>query len=194
MIRDPRAFMASYKNYYRRAGAGYKERYNPLTVSMLWRSYMSAAWASQKSPFGESVRIQRYEDLVADPSSCVDALCKHVGIAFDPGMLAVPGANSSYAPGQGGTGIFSSSRDRWREELTPTEQWLTERVCGPIMRNFDYEPEGTERTLPPSAMEFAQIASVVPQRLFNMLFRGRKAFRVEKLRRVMSHLRRTDVQ
>ena len=194
MVRDPRAFMASYKNYYRRAMASYKERYNPLTASMLWRSYMTAAQNSQNAAYAEKVRIQSYEDLVADPSSNVDAICKHVGIDFQPDMLEVPRANSSYAPGEGRTGIFSSSKDRWREELTPTELWLTERVCGPTMESLGYPSETGNRALPPSFAEFAGILSIVPSRLFNMLFRGRKTFRIEKLRRVISSLRNKDAQ
>jgi hypothetical protein len=188
MARDPRAFMASYKNYFRRAMASYKERYNPLTVSLLWRSYMTAALSSRSAAFASKVRIQGYEDLVADPASNVDAICKHVGIDFQPDMLDVPKANSSYAPGEGGTGIFSSSKDRWRQELTPTEQWLAESVCGPTMKTLNYEPETGDR-LPPSFPELAGILAIAPSRLFNMLFRGRKSFRVGKLRRVISSLR-----
>lgn len=194
MVRDPRAFMASYKNYYRRETESYKERYNPLTVALLWRSYMSAARDSQSAQFAERVRIQRYEDLVAEPDSNVAAIAKHIGIDYEQGMLEVPRANSSYAPGDGGTGIFSSSTDRWREELSPTEQWLTERICGSTMEHFGYRTEMTDRSLPPSPIEFSRIVSIVPGRLFNMLFRGRKEFRIEKVRRVLSSLRGRGAQ
>jgi Sulfotransferase family len=194
MVRDPRAFMASYKNYHRRAMASYKERYNPLTLSMLWRSYMSAAQNSQCEDYAERVMIQRYEELVADPPSSLKAICDHLRIDFQSSMLDVSGANSSYTPGEGEKGIFSSSTDRWRQELTATEQWLTERICGQTMKRLGYTLETGDRAFPPSLPEFAGIVSIVPSRLFNMLFRGRKEFRFKKLRRVISLLRSKESQ
>jgi len=185
MVRDPRAFVASYKNYHRRAMSSYRERYNPLTVSMLWRSYMTALASALAGPHAEAIRVQPYEALVDDPEASVAAVCAHLGLDYQTGMLEVERANSSYARGRGGSGISSGSRDRWRGEIEPTEQWLVERLCGPVMGGLGYAPEGTAR---PSPLALGRIALLVPGRLFNMLFRGRKEFRIAKLRRVLGLL------
>jgi len=188
MTRDPRAFLASYKTYHRRALADYRERYSPLANSILWRSYMSALLEARDADWSESMLVLRYEDLVSDPEARVRELCEHVGVEFDPGMLEVRAANSSYAPGHGAAGIFASSKDRWRSELSPTEIWLLERICGSAMQELDYAPESGGGT-PPAWIELARILSVAPVRLFNTLFRGAKGFRVAKLRRVLGLLR-----
>jgi hypothetical protein len=191
MVRDPRAFLSSYKNYHRRAMDSYRERYNPLTVSLLWRSYMSALAQTQNGPHAKSIRVQRYEALVDSPGEEVAAVCAHVGVEFQPSMLEVDAANSSYASGSRGIGISSGSRDRWREELEPTEQWLVERLCGGVMDGFGYPPEGGRR---PSLRALSSVAVLVPGRLFNMLFRGRKEFRLAKVWRVLGSLRGGSTQ
>ncbi len=186
MVRDPRAFLGSYKNYHRRANAAYRERYNPLSNSLLWRSYMNALLAASRGAHAASVRITSYERVVADPEREIREVCSHLGIAFEPTMLQVSGANSSYERGTGRPGIHSQSLDRWREELTPTEIWLVERICGGEMASLGYE-----RAAPgarPSARELLGILALVPLRLFNMMFRGSKAFHWRKLKKVVASL------
>lgn len=186
MVRDPRAFLSSYKHYHRRAMDSYRERYNPLTVSLLWRSYMSALAEARGGPHAEAIRVQSYEQLVDEPEQAVAGVCEHVGVDFRPALLEVERANSSYARGRGGAGISNASRDRWRESLEPTEQWLVERLCAPVMRSLGYVPDGGLR---PSPVGLARALAMVPGRLFNMLFRGRKEFRIAKVRRVLGSLR-----
>jgi hypothetical protein len=66
-----------------------------------------------------------------------------------------------------------------------------ERVFGAPMRELGYEP-ATEAARVPSPWELARILAVLPGRLFNMLFRSPKPFRVAKVRRVLSHLGRSS--
>jgi hypothetical protein len=192
LIRDPRGFLCSYKNYHRRGVPSYHERYNPFTNSVLWRSYMSALLEFGSGPCGDSLYALHYEKLVTDPEAEVRALCAHVGVDFEPGMLDVARANSSFVPDpQTGSqrGIVTTSRERWREELTPTEVWLGERIFGKTMIALGYEPESREGNLHPSLPELLRIFALLPPRLFNMLFRSYKPFRLGKVRRVFSSLR-----
>jgi hypothetical protein len=192
LVRDPRGFLSSYKNYYRRREPTYRERYNPLTNSILWRSYMRAVLEAERSPASSSVLRLRYEDLTADPEAEVRRLCDHVGVEFDPAMIDVDRSNSSFALESGwpaGRGIYSSSTDRWRTELGPTEIWLGERIFAPVMTELGYRPVARSEGLRPSPVELLRILAILPGRLYNMLFRSHKPFRLSKVRRVLSHFR-----
>jgi hypothetical protein len=194
LVRDPRAFLASYKNYYRRGVESYRERYNPIPVSMLWRSYLQALFEAEERPWAEAVHRVRYEDLVDDPESVVRGLCDHVGVPFDPAMLDVESSNSSFVPaGETRTarGIVSSSRERWRTELTPTEIWLGERVFARERERLGYPPprRPDDPPLRPSPGELLAVAVRLPQRVYNLLFRSHKPFHWSKLRRVIGLFR-----
>ncbi len=191
LVRDPRGFLASYKNYSRRGVATYRERYNPLPVSMLWRSYMTALLDAQRQPWAASVLRVRYEDLVAAPEAEVRRVCAHVGVDFVPEMLEVPRANTSFVEGGAASerGIFDTSRDRWRTELTSTEIWLGERVFGETMQRFGYEPAAPR--VRPSPIELVKIGALLPGRVFNLFFRTGKPFKLAKLLRMFGLFRKT---
>ncbi len=189
LVRDPRAFLTSYKNYHRRGVDSYRERYNPLPVSMLWRSYMTALLETEGKPWADQVLTVHYEDLVREPEVQVRRLCDHVGIPFDAAMLDVDSSNSSFVP-EGRTapqpGIVSSSVDRWRTDLSPTELWLGERVFGSLRARLGYPPPVEDGArLKPSMLELVWIGARLPGRLFNMLFRSQKPFTLAKFRRVL---------
>ena len=192
LVRDPRGFLCSYKNYHRRGVPSYRERYNPFTNSVLWRSYMSALLEFRSGPQGDSLHSLYYERLVTDPEAEVRALCTHVGVDFVPAMLDVARANSSFVPDSDTAsqrGIVTTSRERWRQELTATEIWLGERIFGKTMVALGYELVSSREGLRPSLVELVKIFALLPPRLFNMLFRSYKPFRLGKIRRVFSGLK-----
>jgi hypothetical protein len=125
----------------------------------------------------------------------VPALCDHIGEQFVPAMLEVTRTNTPFADESAADsgdpevtrGIVSTSRDRWRTELSKTEIWVGERVFGKLMLQFDYRP--ADRAVVPSPVELAGILAVLPGRLFNQMFRSPKPFRMAKLKRVLAFLR-----
>jgi hypothetical protein len=191
LVRDPRGFLASYKNYYRRGVPTYRERYDPLTNGMLWRSYMKALLDAREEPWGSAILSVRYEDLARDPDTQVRRICEHVGVDYLPGMAEVDRTNTSFvdaAPAE--AGIVATSVDRWRNELTPTEIWIGERIFGAMMTRFEYAPfSNGERPLKPSVLQLARILAVLPGRLYNTLFRTAKPFKMSKLKRVLGLFR-----
>jgi hypothetical protein len=193
LVRDPRGFLASYKNYWRRGVESYRERYNPLTNSVLWKSYMTAMLEAERRPDGEAVLRLRYEDLTAEPERWARRLCEHVGVDWTPDVLDVSARNSSFegndADRPAPPGIFADSRERWREELTPTEIWVGEKVFGPLMTELGYEAVTADGSIRPAPAELARIAAVLPGRLYNLLFRSQKPFKLSKVRRVVSLFR-----
>ncbi len=192
LVRDPRGFLSSYKNYHRRGVSSYRESYNPITNALLWRGSMSALLDAESQPWADRVMRLRYEDLVADPEREARRLCAHAGIEFRGDLLDVERANSSFVPESETTkrrGIFSSSTDRWKQELTPTELWIAQRLTGRWMAAFGYAPLEGALAPRPSPVELARIAAVLPGRLYNLLFHSHKPLRFEKVRRVFSLLR-----
>lgn len=191
LVRDPRGFLASYKNFHRRRVPTYRERYNPLTNAILWRSYMRALLHAKEQPWGESILLVRYEELARDPESQVRRICDHVGVEYVPSMTRVERTNTSFVDGAPSeAGIVTTSVDRWRNELTPTELWVGERVFGEIMTRLEYEPSSNgDAPIKPSLLELARIGIVLPGRLYNALFRTAKPFRLSKLKRVLEFFR-----
>jgi hypothetical protein len=189
LVRDPRAYLASYKNYVRKGHPTYHDRYSPLPNALLWRTYMGALLEARQAPWAADLHELRYERLVADPQEEVRALCAFLDLEFQGDMLEVASRNSSYLTvgEEGRAGISSGSVDRWREELTATEIWIAEWICRRAMRHLGYHPEG--RFPGPAAVPaLLQLAALLPRRLYNLLFRTRKPFTWAKMRRVISNL------
>ena len=190
LARDPRAYLASYKSYVRRGIPTYRDRYNPLPNSLLWRTYMAAQERAITSSFGKDVFLLTYESLVTAPEEQVEALCRFLGLAFDRSMLAVESSNTSYAHfrAEPERGIKTDSLERWRNELNATEIWLVERICAHQMQRLGYRLEGRFPGLVGIPM-LLKLAGWLPGRLFNLLFRTGKPLTRGKLQRVLSHLR-----
>ena len=191
VVRDPRGFLASYKNYYRKQLMSYRDRFNPLANSLLWRSYMKALLAARSSSLGTDIHLLHYERLVAEPEREIADMCRFLGIPFETAMLEVGAQNSSYfsvRDDEKQKGISAGSRDRWRTELNESETWLMQRIAGTEMRALGYEPVATQLG-PGEWGNLLKILAQLPVRVFNLLFRTGKPFTVAKLKRVLG---RTD--
>src|SRR5581483_3012861 len=153
LIRDPRAVVASYRDWTRRtalaperggAFAGDRVRarrsYDPVLASLMWRSATEAARAAAAEHGGDRIRLQRFEALVERPADELADLCEWLRLAFRPAMLEVPLVQSSYDPA-GARGISAEPAARWRTKLSPVEVAVVQRVCGRTMRALGYERE-----------------------------------------------------
>lgn len=150
IVRDPRAVMASQKRRWRRrtlatnghAVPRYESlrtwvNYHPYTVARLWRGATSAALAVSDHP---RATLVRFEDLLRQPEATMRSLCARLDLEYDPRMLDVGQINSSHQSSVAGArrGLHPDAIDKWREVLTPAEVAVTERLCGSLMRRFDY--------------------------------------------------------
>ncbi|MBO0731612.1 MAG: sulfotransferase, partial [Acidimicrobiaceae bacterium] len=95
----------------------------------------------------------RYEDLVADPVKQLDALCRHAGIEFDEAMLRYPDAGSKPVSVLHHAASQAPRQDlrSWRGALSHDDLVTIERITGPVMTRFGYEPE--TRGITPGAVD-----------------------------------------
>ena len=191
LVRDPRGYLSSCKNYYRRQVGSYKEKANPFTQSLLWKSYMTAVVEAEDRPYAPSVMRLYYEDLVTNPEAEVKRLAAHVGVDFESAMLDVGQTNTSFPGQQEGRGIFATSSDRWRQELSPTELWIGEKIYGETMELLGYERTKLDGGEPPKpdAMELLKLGAVLPARAYNHIFNSHKPVKLSKVKRVFSLFR-----
>lgn len=187
LVRDPRAYLASYKNYYRKGVRLYRNRYNPWANATLWRSYMVALMQAKQSAFGHDVHLLKYEDLVSDPGTEIRTLCEFLELDFQESMLGVGRQNSSYFSVKEDfqqKGISASSVDRWRQELHPAEIWILESIAGVQLEALGYRREDLSFRL--SFLPYLlKLGAELPGRLFNLLFRTGKPVTWQKIRKVL---------
>lgn len=149
MIRDPRDFLASYKNMQaiRRLDEKSDERrritelYHPVQTSLLW---LASARLIRKfttsKVYNNRVRVVRYEDLVTEPSVVLTKLCAFLEIPFEQNLLNVTANNSSFGQ-TAQPGIFSNSLGRWQDSLSPSEAWWVQRLTHSALKDFGYDSE-----------------------------------------------------
>lgn len=138
-IRDPRDFLCSYKNYWRRSAEPDRLRllYHPIITSLLWRSSANVA-LRYASEFGqEKVLILRYEQLVNSPSNEVRRLCDFLGIDYSDRLTDVEANNSSFSDVS--EGVFTTSVGRWRSELGTEELWWIQKLAAKQMTYCGYD-------------------------------------------------------
>jgi len=156
LVRDPRAVVASYKDWHGAAARrgetesaeleADRERsrrsYNAVLMSLLWRGVVRASFAALQRHGPERVRIARFERLAASPEEEVRELCAWLGLVFEPALLEIPVVNSSYATT--GAGVSSEPVERWRERLSPAEVGVVQSVCEPLLSQLGYTPDDVE--------------------------------------------------
>jgi hypothetical protein len=156
LVRDPRAVVASYKDWHGAAARrgetespeleADRERsrrsYNAVLMSLLWRGVVRASFAARERHGEERVRVQRFERLAAEPESEVRELCAWLGLAYEPALLEIPVVNSSYATTGGG--VSSEPVERWRKRLSSAEVGIVQSVCEPLLSDLGYAPDDVE--------------------------------------------------
>ncbi|MGE9292469.1 MAG: sulfotransferase family protein, partial [Puniceicoccales bacterium] len=136
MRRDPRAIIASQKMRWKIGEHGTRDipandiarvRYagHPVLQLMLLRKTLRAMAAAKNA---SDVVSLAYEDLVTNPEAVLADLVRRVGLKNEPSMLEVSDAGSSHAAEGQRRGFDPSRLDGWRQSLTQTEIWLTEKL------------------------------------------------------------------
>lgn len=169
MLRDPRAVVASYRDWKDQGGFDFeadpehrkaledehertRRSYHPVTISLLWVAAVRAA-REEQSKFGvDRVRLHRYEALCDTPEQELGSLFDWLAIARPDDMVQVPVLNSSYEKYSQSGGFLKGANDRWMKTLSPTEISVCERCCGQLLQQVGYQ----------SSMSRASILQTLP--------------------------------
>lgn len=160
MVRDPRAVVASYRDWSNRTGLSpdrepgeegldeavaaesqrVQQSYHPVLGTLLWRATVQRAAAARTTLGPDRVRVVRYEDLVTEPHMVLKDLAGWLGEDFHEDMVVVPVHNSSHMDFEREGGFRRSAIDRWRQLLTEDEIALVQTVAGGVLTACRYEP------------------------------------------------------
>ena len=155
MIRDPRAIVASYRDWKNQGGfdleadtghrdalvleeARTRSSYHVVIQSLLWRGVANAILGARDRFGAGRVYFQRYEDFVADPAAAGAALMSWLGLPWSDALLAVPMHNSSFSSFSRAEGVSKAPVGRWREKLGPSEIATVQDCCGTLMDRLGY--------------------------------------------------------
>jgi Sulfotransferase family len=159
LVRDPRAMVASYRDWKRKAATGespeeirdrmrVQKSYNVVLQALLWRSAMQAALGAVERFGPNRVLLQPYEALVSDPEAGLRGLCTWLGVDYEAAMLGVPVVHSSYVESAIEVGVSTTPVERWRSKLSPAEVSVIQACCGRLMNRLGYVREKPGASLP----------------------------------------------
>jgi hypothetical protein len=142
-IRDPRDFLLSYKNKWKREMGKNSDRlrklYHPVVTSLLWKASMKCIPAIVAAVPKANLSLLRYERLVSDPETVIRELCGTIEETFEPGMLQIDFHNSSH--GVHAPGIYGDSVGRWRSGLPREDIHIVQSSCCREMDFLGYARE-----------------------------------------------------
>lgn len=146
MLRDAKAVIASYRNWGDQGGFDYdrdpghrlavaheqlrfRNSYHIAISSMLWCGVVGAAFDAQRRFGRERIRIQRFEDLIREPESELEALFRWLDLGFSPKVLEVPMHNSSFSSYKKNGGFSQAPLFQWRSRLSDSEIGVVNHLC-----------------------------------------------------------------
>lgn len=147
--RDPRAILASISAMARRDPS---QAAHAISYLRHWRKNVVLARHFQRAAeLAGRLDLVKYEQLAARPEEGAETICRSLGLASAPAMLALEEAtdrvtggrwqgNSSYHGDSGR--ITDASIARWRQELPPEAISAVDFYCGPEMQLAGYPLSG----------------------------------------------------
>lgn len=155
VVRDPRAVVASYRDWQNRWFAGQqvapeletaldlekarvKASYSVPVISLMWAAAVRQAQRLRARHGAGRVFILGFEQLLDTPEPTVRDLAEWLGLPFERAMLDVEVINSSYVDHGARTGLDPSSRERWRDGLSADEAGLVSLLTARTASRFGY--------------------------------------------------------
>lgn len=153
LVRDPRAALSSRKvrmtadwHRYREEHGGRVDKrlnFDPILDALRWQQMIKKGSEAQRNYPKQVMRV-RYEDLVCQPETIVQAICSFLNLDYLPSMLDVSWVNSTtQASGETSTGISGAAVEKWRENLSKEELQSIQVLLRQEMKELGYSPEAT---------------------------------------------------
>jgi len=141
LVRDPRDVAVSSKQ-------SIFNPFHPYFTAKLWREQQLEGLQWLESARRDSFHLVRYEGLIEEPRTTVQAICRFLGETYEPGMLEYYSTDSARksstlsASWQNlGAPIQGTNRNKFKQGLSPYEIKIVEGVTGDLMRRFGYPME-----------------------------------------------------
>ncbi|XOV81736.1 MAG: sulfotransferase [bacterium] len=118
------------------------------------------SWQSLRTKVEDTVCLEvRFEDLIAEPESCVRRVCNFLNVTFEPEMMEID-RDTTYAPPD------PSAATSWRSSADKEEVALIEaRIGSTILTDSGYPPS----VIPPVELTAIKKTKVVCQDLTNRI-------------------------
>lgn len=147
IVRDPRAVLLSQKNKWKAAKKMYMPtretvrtffNYHPITTSLLWKKGVEAAAQADNNLPSNIFYTLQFEQLLDDPESVLQKLCNFIGVGFETSMMDVNVSMSSNETDEGKKGIRPEVMDHWRQRLSGSEIFISEKINGRLAEKEGY--------------------------------------------------------
>lgn len=155
MLRDPRAVVASYRDWKNHGGfdfekdPGHREAlaeeelrasksYHPLIVALLWRAALRSVKTALRAFGGDRIRLVHYERLCEQPDIELKLIYDWIKVDAIPDTAAVPVRNSSYDRFSSKGGFQTSASTRWQATLSVHEIRLVQFIVGSELADSGY--------------------------------------------------------
>lgn len=176
IIRDPRAVYSSYLSV-------------PVGTNQV--SSVISEWSSaidiHKELKGDPRYFSlKYEDLVGNPATEMQEVCKFLDITYDTAMLSFfSRKKTGYAPEQSHhkntlSPVFKSSTDSWKEKLMATDIGLLEKFLGKEIAMMGYELTGEVISFVQIRHGYSKLCDMFARALIRRPRQLLKAFRAKR--------------
>ena len=128
--------------------AGFAKNFKKATL--MWRRFVSAGRLAGSGLTDRYLEVS-YEKLVEDPEKALQGICDFLQLAYDDRMLRYPDRIDSVIPNLPSTnplrGRPTNTLRDWRQQLTPEQLRMFERLAGDCLKAFGYQPATRRRTV-----------------------------------------------
>jgi len=150
VIRDPRDVLASKKK------AAWSRNRSVLRHVFANRVQLKMGRLEGRALFGDRYLELAYEDLITDPRGVLGGVCRHLGVDFDPAMLDFSTSSRQLVSQEEMQWkketlgpLLTTNAGKWKQQLTPWETALTERVCRDAFETCPHEMSDCRSRLSP---------------------------------------------
>jgi hypothetical protein len=138
LVRDHRDNILSYRQ------VGFDLQSIPALAAR-WKHYHHAVLKS-KAMIGDRLHIVKYESLIAEPDATVAAVCRFLGVDYQPRMLefyrdtkqALTWNEKTRSPAD------PSNAGKWKTKFTEAQRMKADCVCGSLALKLGYEIPETQ--------------------------------------------------
>ncbi len=149
MTRDPRAIAISKTNdpggtaIYNQRFPYLKYFIRKIMIAFVVLQYVWASRVHARFQNHSNYLLVKYEDFVMEPTRILKQICEFVGIEYASNMLEQPENRTqrSSVTGEVRTKADARAASKWKNVITPLEQFLVTLLCKRSMARFGFDPE-----------------------------------------------------